>query len=95
MFHLHVLLSVELGETSPRQRTLLRRGMLEQGWDLVGSNFMFSTQLRNLDSDEQAIARVTEQLNRALEVAKIVDWGADCFIKSKVGAESNRRLTSS
>lgn len=92
---MQVLLSVELGETSPRQRTLLRREMIEQGWSLVGEGFMFSAQIQNLETDEHAVEQVTKQLHVALNAAEIDDWGADCFIKSKVGAESNRRLTSS
>lgn len=95
MVTMQVLLSIELGETTPRQRTILRREMLQQGWTLTSDRMMFTAQIDNLESDEEIVHRVTDELKQALEVADIVDWGADCFIKSKVGKESNSRLTSS
>ena len=69
--------------------------MLGQGWHMVSTPFMFTIRLKNLESDEQAIERVTDQLNRALEVAEIEDWGADCFIQSRSRQSSNSRLTPS
>ena len=89
---MHLLLSVELGETTPRQRTILRRELHEQGWKLVSSGFMFTNMIRNLKSDDEAVELVTEQLKRALTAAEITDWGADCFIKSRTKAQSDRRL---
>ena len=94
VYTMHVLLSVELGETSPRQRTILRRELLDQGWKPAGEEWMFSAERHGVMTDEQLIDDVTDELHRALAAAEIQDWGADCFIKSKVGNGSDQRLTS-
>lgn len=92
---MQLLLSVELGETSPRQRTILRREMLGKGWRLVGAPLIFSIRLNDLETDEQAISSVTDQLHEALKVAAIEDWGADCFIQTRTPQAPNNRLTRS
>ena len=95
VFQMQLLLSVELGETSPRQRTILRREMLSKGWRLVGTPLIFSVRLHDLETDEQAIASVTDQLHGALNLAEIDDWGADCFIQTRTPQSANNRLTRS
>ena len=77
---LSVMLFVEVGETSPRQRTILRRELLRCGWSGVGNDdLIFAMQMCNMKSDRQAMSRATRHVHAAVQMAEILDWSANCI----------------
>ena len=77
---LSVLLFVELGESSPRQRTILRRELLRCGWSGVGNDgLVFATQMCGMKSDRQAMSRATQNVHSAVKMAQVLDWSANCI----------------
>jgi len=77
---LSVMLFVELGESSPRQRTILRRELLQSGWSSVGNDdLVFTMQMCDMKSDRQAMSRATRHVHAAVQMAEILDWSANCI----------------
>lgn len=74
-----VMLFVELGESSPRQRTIFRRELLRCGWSSVGNRgLVFAIQMSDVKSDRQVMRRTTRHVHAALQTAEISDWSANC-----------------
>lgn len=81
-----VMLFVELGETTPRQRTIFRRELLRRGWSSVGNRGLeFATQMSDVKSDRQVMRRATRHVHAALGMAEISDWSANCVCSETPG----------
>lgn len=73
------VLLIEVDESTPRQRTILRRELLRQNWRLTPQfNMLFSKTHASGTTEDQAWEALMEQLNLALQVAAIDAWKADC-----------------
>ena len=77
---LSVMLFVEVGESSPRQRTILRRELLRSGWSSIeNDDLVFAMQMYDMKSDRQAMSRATRHVHAAVQMAEILDWSANCI----------------
>ena len=87
-----ITLYVELGETTPRQRTIFRRSLLQSGWSSAdGSGHAFSRQLNDVTSELQVFRLSTEHVHAAVAAADISDWAADCVCSGHVCRVSRNR----
>jgi len=75
------LLYVELGDTSARQRTILRRVLLGHRWrPLAKHDFAFVMEIRGATSDHQIVNRATRNVHAAVAAAAVSDWSAECIL---------------
>jgi len=76
---LNVMLFCEFGESTPRQRTIFRRHLLQSGWSSVGvDGHVFRSRMISVNTDDEMLRRTTRDVHAAAQVAEILDWTADC-----------------
>ena len=87
-----ITLYVELGETTPRQRTIFRRSLLQSGWSSGNDpGHVFSRQVDDVTSELQVFRLVAEHVHAAVAAADISEWAADCVCSDHVCRVSRNR----